>query len=137
MTATETAIPHRHLPVSLSREMWDLLGYTVLTHEDGTRTTTKHGMSDSDELLIAALAAGLTGLSLVAHVTTEKRRRNEHRDQIRALHAESQAIARLADAISGESDNAVVQRVLSRLTERTQHAVRSQLVGSGMLDGGA
>lgn len=116
---------HRHktLAITAPESHWKALGYQVYT--DGTAGFYGEG---AEELLVLGLdATGAHDERVIAWALAERQRRREERDRTAAAAAEAQAIAKLADAIRSDGDEAVLQRILSRLTERTQHAVRQQL----------
>ncbi len=115
-------ITHPTLPITAPANYWRAGGYTVYT--DGSIGGFLSGM---DSLLMLAIAAGKHDEDAIAWAMAEKHRRSEESARNSALVADAAAICKLADALRQSSDDEILQRILSRLSERTQCAVRQQL----------
>lgn len=104
---------------------WRALGYS--TFSDGTASS---GPYNGEELLVLALAQGLTGNNAVAWAIAERQRRAEVQAIQGGIAASAKAIEKLAIAIRGASKSSVsgaLDDLLCHLTERTAYAVRQQL----------
>jgi len=67
------------------------------------------------------------GTAALLWALDEYRRQSEESARIRAQHADAAATAKLASAISASANQDALDRILPRLSERTQYAVRQQL----------
>jgi hypothetical protein len=124
-TETETK-PYRHrtLPIEASATAWGAAGFQVYSNSD----VVSAGPRDMDEMLVIGLAATSEQNDLViAWALTERQRRRELATAAEATHAEARAIAELATAIRSSTEKEFLDRLLSRLTERTQYAVKQQI----------
>lgn len=131
---SERVIRHRTLPVSAPECFWRAMGWQVYTNTDEAGERCHHG-SGADTLLAVALTHGLEGEKALGYVVTEWRRETEERTRATALAREADAIAALAHAIKADSEQALVARIMGRLTQKTQWALRQQLAGTGLLPG--
>lgn len=124
-------IRHRTLPIEAPLAMWVAFGWETYTNTDvaGRRPWD----DNADQLLAIAVAKGLTGAQALAFAVEERQRQNEEQRRASVVCKEAEAIAALASSLRTESDRSVVQRIMSRLSERTQWALRSQLKGTGLL----
>jgi hypothetical protein len=90
-------------------------------------------------LLLQAISHGVgleirepDGRYAIIWAIDELNRRAEERARVSALTADAKAIEAFAAAMTGAAYEAVLQQILSRLSERTQFAVRTQLAGSSV-----
>jgi hypothetical protein len=113
---------HPRLNVTASRTAWISAGYTVYT--DDTLGSGPHGM---DELIFLGTQSGQSGDGAIAWAITEHQRRIECERRDNAEAANARAVKDLADAIRHSSEADALQRILGRLSEKTQYAVRQQL----------
>jgi hypothetical protein len=84
-----------------------------------------------DALLIQGIAHTGRDSRAIAWVLDELQRRREESARTDAQKAEAKAIADLAAALKSETDRAVLDKLLPRLTERTRFAVLAQLKDGG------
>jgi hypothetical protein len=68
----------------------------------------------------------------LAWAVAEHDRRKEAKTAATAQAREAEGLKSLANALRDAGDSTVLDRVLSRLSERTQYAVKQQLKGSGI-----
>jgi hypothetical protein len=118
-------LKHRTLSIEADESVWIALGWQVYSNTD---TVGEHNRDYRiDQLLATGLANGLTGSSVLAWAISERRRQDEHDSMTRAIASEGAAIGKLADALRQESEDTVLSRIMSRLSEKTQYAIRAQL----------
>jgi len=114
---------HPNLPITAEAHYWQTLGYSVYTDSDRVGA----GPHDGTELLILALGTGKVGRDAITWALAERRRRCEEDSRSSAISAEGAGLAKLAAALRDASEEDVLRKLLGRLTERTQYAVRQQL----------
>lgn len=127
MSDTITTFRHPTLPVSAPADYWHPLGYTTYSNTDIVALGSGF-RSDSDELVM--LGVGATGANderALVWAMSERNRRNEERTRVTAQAREAEAIKDLANAIRTSAEDTVLAKILGRLSERTQYAVRTQL----------
>jgi hypothetical protein len=95
---------------------WEI--YVDATHDRDSRIT---------GLLLRGIQEGGRGQRAIVWALGELERRREENQRLRVQEDEAKAVAALAEALKGEADQAVLDRLLPMLTERTQRAVRTQL----------
>jgi hypothetical protein len=110
-------IRHRDLAISAPKNYWVALGNRM----DG----------ENDKLLMLALAAGHRDEAAITWALAERQRREEAYAIAHAINSEAASLQSLANAIRGANDDATLEKLLGRLTERTRYAVRAQLAQSG------
>lgn len=113
---------HPTLPIEAPREYWAMLGYTVYTDD-----SVGGGPHDGNELLALALANGRSQEEAIAWALAERQRRKEAAEMASAMRQEGAGLTQLAEAIQSTSEDEFIRKLLGRLTERTQYAVRQQL----------
>lgn len=120
---------HTTLPISAPRCYWTQAGYQIYHRpDDSSYVGQADGYHcDMDGILMLALAAGKTDADAVAWAIAEHQRRKEEDASVQAIRAEAASLAKLAAAIRDSGEDAVLERIMGRLTERTRYAVRAQL----------
>ncbi len=126
-------IRHRSLPISAPRAYWVALGWQTYSNSDQAGN---HPVFNMDGLLAMAAATGHQGEEALAWAVGEHQRQVEEKTRATAVAREAEAISALAQSLRSEADTAVLERIMSRLSEPTRWAVRKQLSGSGMLSPG-
>jgi hypothetical protein len=118
------------IDLSGPREHWKALGYTISRCGDTEMLGHFNGgaLNEVENLLAAAIATtGDRGEKALGWAVVEQQRRREERTRVTAQAREAEAISALAQAIREGGEDAALERVIGRLSERTQHAVRKQL----------
>ena len=115
--------------------LWSAIGYQYTTG-DGEQMRSASGF-ESVESLDALVYEGRrqTGRDdwqALAWAAAEHQRRREACTASAAQAREAEGLKELAAALRTAGDETVLDRVLSRLSERTQYAVRQQLKGTGI-----
>lgn len=125
-TADGRILQHPNVPLSAPAWAWKAAGYEVYSNSDEVRRSSHYGIGD-DLLLTSVAGQGLDGAKALAWASTEHQRQKEERTKVTAQAREAEAIGALAEAIKGSSEEATLERILGRLTERTRYAVQAQL----------
>jgi hypothetical protein len=122
-TTTTRTLSHPRIPLSAPEWAWRAAGYATHNNSDEVGM----GPYGAEALMLQALGRGLAGVEALAWVVTELARAGEERTRVTAQAREAEALTALAQAIreSGEAD--VLGRILERVSERTQYAIRQQL----------
>lgn len=120
---------HETTGIQAERVYWAAAGCTVYT--TGT-VSTSMAAHNFDALLLAGIeATGAKDHRAIVWAMQEQQRRKEEATRSTALAREAEAIQSLASSIRSaavqESEDSLLARILPRLTERTQYAVRKQL----------
>ena len=133
-TTTERICTHAKFPISAPDYIWRSLGWTVYEGTDviSSRRSTNWGDSH-DELLALAVTKGLRDTDALRFYAEESNRREEQKTMATAIARQAEAISKLAASIRSESDQSVLSKIMSQLTEPTQWALRKQLAGKGIL----
>lgn len=116
---------HWSIPLSASKVAWKAAGFTVSSNSD----VVGGGPYGFETLLFLAVAQDLTGDKAIAWALTEGRRRMEQDSMAAAIASSGDGARQLADAIRQSGEKDALERIIGRLTERTQYAVRAQLAG--------
>jgi hypothetical protein len=112
-------------------EIWRSIGYEVTT--DGVTWSVSERYDGRDALVYEGRrVTGRDDWHALAWAAAEEQRRHEACTASTAQAREADALRELAASIRSAGDETVLGRVLSRLSERTQYAVRQQLRGSGV-----
>jgi hypothetical protein len=113
-------------------ELWKAVGYEVYTADSDTWEVRER--YDGRDALVyeGRRVTGCDDWRALAWAAAEEQRRSEARTSATALAREAEGIQALAKSLSQISDQSVLERIISRLSERTQYAVRSQLKGTGI-----
>lgn len=131
MTTTTTEEIITHLGVSAPINLWAMLGYYA-TDCDGITELRSHSGSTPDPLVIrgkAAAHSGADGEAVIAWALGEQTRQREETTRSCAISREAEAIQALAKSIRQSEETSILEKIMSRLSERTQYAVRQQLKG--------
>lgn len=116
-----------HLGISAPRHIWTMLGYYAVTNNGILELRPNSFSSNADSLIVRAKAEGHTGETAIAWALGEQTRQAEERTRSTAMAREAEALGRLAAAIRDGGEEAALERIIGRLSERTQYAVRQQL----------
>jgi hypothetical protein len=130
-------LKHPTLPISAAAELWSAMGWTTYANTDtvGGRSWDGGGINGINSYLARGIVAtGANDERVIAWAVAEQSRHDEAKSAASAVRAEAEAITKLADALKSESERATISRIMSRLTERTQYALRQQLAGSGLIN---
>lgn len=135
---SERIIRHRTLPISAPESFWRALGWTVYAEREGSEINDIAGdrafSHRIDEMLaLAIVQTGANDERCLAWAIAESQRRTEEQTRSTALAREAESLGKLAEAIKTESESSLLSRIMGRLTEKTQWALRQQLAGSGLL----
>jgi hypothetical protein len=123
-------IQERTLGITASRQAWHALHVSVVSVDgeivaDASSAYSPHGTVEL--LLLGVAAVGTRDEQVVLWALGERQRRQEERTRVTAQAREAEAILALAGALRADTETAVLERILPRLSERTQYAVRKQL----------
>lgn len=130
--ATETITKYRHpgLDITADAIYWRTLGYTCYANTDEVGGSPDGDYGSAKELLILGMqATGANDERAIAWALAERQRRREEGSRTAAAHAEAKAVAELAAAIRDSTEEAFLDRLLPRLSEKLQYALRQQLKG--------
>lgn len=122
----EALYSHPTLPLTARAHAWKAAGYAIYDNSQEV------GVSSSPMGMHELLAQGLlehpeNGEAAIRWAVNEHQRRQEESSRNRAQFCEARAIEKLAAALNASVESEVLQRILGRLTEKTQYAVRQQL----------
>lgn len=137
-TTTETTTTNEitHLGVTAPLSVWELLGYRQSAYRTDAPVEAKSHYTHIDReetarldsLVLQGLAATARADSTaIAWALSEQNRRGEEKARSRSIAIEAEALITLAKAIREGGEEATLERIIGRLSERTQYAVRSQL----------
>ena len=120
-----------HCGATAPRELFAALGYDVTTPDRDTWSIRDRSYDHERDGMIYAgrNATGTDDWHAVAWAVTEM---NRHKEAMTAATAEArhaESIKELAASIRGSADQAMLDRILAGLSERTQYAVKQQLKG--------
>lgn len=115
--------------------LWQALGYEYAPTEKSAYCS--HWIDGGTNTLDALVYEGRrqTGCDdwqALSWAIAEHERRKAAKTAATAQAREAEGLKSLATSLANAGDQTVLDRVLSRLSERTQYAVRSQLKGSGI-----
>lgn len=122
-------IKHRTLPVEAPEEFWAAMKWQLHSNTEIAGPRAGDNSGEADKLLAIAVTKGMTGCDALAFVVEEIDRQHEVSMLTAAMRHEGSATAKLADALKAENEETVLSRIMSRLSERTQYAVKAQLKG--------
>lgn len=114
---------HPTLPIRASKDHWRAAGYSVYSNTDEV------GCQDSparacEELLLIALANGLSDEHAIAWALTERNRRGEERTRSTAQARLAEAITALAASIKPLNVRVLIERLVPSLPLEAQQEVR-------------
>jgi hypothetical protein len=117
------------------KSLWTALGYEYTPTED--QACCAHWIDGGVAALDAMVYEGRrqTGSDdwqALAWAVAEHERRKASKTAATAQAREAEGLQALAKSLQQAGDESVLDRVLSKLSERTQYAVRAQLKGSGI-----
>jgi hypothetical protein len=122
-------IRHKTLPVEAPEEFWIAMKWSVYSNVDTAGGRAFDNSGEADKLLAIAVTKGMHGADALAYAVEEIDRQHEVSALTRAMRTDSSAVSKLADAMKTEAEETVLSRIMSRLSERTQYAIRQQLKG--------
>jgi hypothetical protein len=124
---------HPKFDVAAPESYWTAANWTVYSNTETVGPRAWSNSTEADELIALGIAAtGKHDESVLVWVMAETQRRKEEQTRVTALAREAEGLKALATSLATVSDQSVLDRILSRLSERTQYAVRAQLKGSGI-----
>jgi len=121
------------LGIEASREFWAAMGWSFTFVNDVEYPAYRSHIHNAEQTLAIAVGNGLTGEAAIAWAAAEDQRRSEAMTASTAMARNADAIKALADALRGQADQSVVEKIMRHLTEPTQRALRKQLAGTGLL----
>jgi len=119
-----------HCGITAPRHLWIALNYEVSQNAAGETEVYRGPYKGEADLYAARLATGADDWRALAWLAQENARRAEEKTRVTAQAREAEALGALAAAIKGSANEEVLSRILGRLSERTQYAVRQQLKGN-------
>jgi len=121
-----------HCGVTGPTELWAAIGYEVFTADHETWTVRPR--YDGRDALVyeGRRVTGRDDWAALAWAAAEEQRRREACTASTAHAREAEGLKELAGAIRQAGDASVLDRILGRLSERTQYAVKQQLRGTGI-----
>lgn len=125
------------LGVEAPRAFWVAAGWSIGTIDGVEQPTYRSHYHNYEQTLAIAVGNGLTGEAAIAWAAAEDQRRSEAAASQAALVRNAEAITSLAQSLSTQADQTVVDKVMQHLTEPTRWALRKQLAGTGLLRGEA
>lgn len=122
-------VRHPTIPVEAPAYVWKAAGFTVYENSD---TVGQPSGYDSSTDISPLIVVGMQkhpgdGAAAVTWAIEERQRIREEKTRATAQAREADAVNKLAAAIKQSTGETVLHELLSRLTERTQYAVRQQL----------
>ena len=130
---TERMLKHRSLAIEAPESIWRALKFQVYSNVDIVGDQYFDNNGSMDVLLAIATVNGLSGSQALSWAATEHQRQREQSAMAASVRANATAIENLAKALSDQSDQNVVQKVMGKLSEATQWSLRKQLAGTGLL----
>lgn len=129
---TNRMITYTALAIVASEAAWSAAGAEVYSNRDTIDRGQLlrrygNGVDMHEVLFLAVHVTGRRDDYAVAWAIAERQRRLEGSHQNAVISGEAGALRELAQAIAGTTESAVLERILGRLSERTQYAVRQQL----------
>lgn len=122
--------------LAASENAWKSIGYSVVGNpQDWPENEVRPDRQSSIPSEIVCLGIGLHGLTDAAlyWAACEWQRRKEEQTRSTAIAREAESIGALAKSLCSEADKSVLDRIITKLSERTQYAVRQQLKGTSFL----
>lgn len=129
---------HPSLPIEAPENYWRAAGYVFysssLECQKELYIAPSGGMERDrmDQLLMIALANGRSQEDAIAWAMAERQRQNEASSASHALASEANALRELASALRQAGEDTVLEKILSRVSEKTRYAIRRQLKGGGL-----
>jgi hypothetical protein len=121
-------ITYTPLGIRATEATWRAAGVRPYSNTDEIDARNLDSFRYLEELLMLAVhATGTRDDAAVAWAVAERNRREEERTRSTAHAREAEAITKLASAIRDSGEDSTLERIIGRLSERTQYAVRQQL----------
>lgn len=119
---------HPSLPVSAPEPYWTALRFTCYSNTDEVGNSHIGNYQEVAQAIMRGIeATGSNDHRALAWAMGELQRASEERTRATALAREAEGLQSLAKAIRESGEQQALERIIGRLTERTQYAVRKQL----------
>lgn len=113
-------------------ELWKAIGYETTTPDHMTWHVREQYPGRDALVYEGRRVTGCDDWRALAWAAAEEQRRREACTASTAQAREADGLAALAKALRDAGDATVLEKILGRLSERTQYAVRAQLKGTGI-----
>lgn len=123
----QRSVRHPIIPVEAPAYVWKSAGFTVYENSDTVGQPAGYDTDINPLIVVGMQKHPGDGTAAVVWAIEERQRIREEKTRATAQAREADAISKLSAAIKESTGETVLRELLSRLTERTQYAVRQQL----------